>query len=53
MNAQLYRSWTPLSTASNQQLWNALASGGFMASPAAWHRLARHQLPLHKGDTYA
>jgi hypothetical protein len=53
VNAQLYRSWTPLSTASNQQLWNTLASGGFMASPQAWHRLGRHQLPLHKGDTYA
>ncbi len=53
VNAQLYRSWTPLSTASNQQLWNSLASGGFMASPQAWHRLARHKLPLNKGDTYA
>ena len=33
VNAQQYRSWTPLSTASNQQLWNTLASGGFIATP--------------------
>ncbi len=39
VNAQQYRSWTPLSTASNQQLWNALGSGGFVASPKARHRL--------------
>ncbi len=47
VNAQLYRSWTPLSTASNQQLWNALASGGFVASPAA-----RHRLRLRHGSIY-
>jgi hypothetical protein len=47
VNAQLYRSWTPLSTASNQQLWNALAAGGFIASPAA-----RHELRLRTGSTY-
>jgi Transglycosylase SLT domain len=47
VNAQQYRSWTPLSTASNQQLWNALASGGFVASPAA-----RHRLRLHPGTSY-
>jgi len=47
VNAQQYRSWTPLSTASNQQLWNALASGGFIASPKA-----RHRLHLQQGASY-
>ena len=47
VNAQQYRSWTPLSTASNQQLWNALASGGFIASPSA-----RHRLHLQRGTSY-
>jgi hypothetical protein len=47
VNAQLYRSWTPLSTASNEGLWNGLAAGGFMASPAA-----RHRLKLRTGSTY-
>jgi hypothetical protein len=47
VNAQLYRSWTPLSTASNERLWNALAAGGFMASPAA-----RHRLHLRTGSSY-
>jgi Transglycosylase SLT domain len=47
VNAQQYRSWTPLSTASNQQLWNTLASGGFIASPKAVHRL-----DLHQGTSY-
>src|SRR5262249_24121018 len=47
VNAQQYRSWTPLSTASDQQLWNALAAGGFVASPAA-----QHQLKLHPGTSY-
>ena len=47
VNAQLYRSWTSLSTASNEGLWNGLAAGGFMATPAAQHRLR-----LHTGSTY-
>src|SRR5215813_2007550 len=47
VSAQQYRSWTPLSTASNQQLWNMLASGGFIASPKALHRLH-----LHQGTSY-
>jgi Transglycosylase SLT domain len=47
VNAQLYRSWTPLSTASDQQLWNALASGGFVASPSV-----RRHLHLHTGASY-
>jgi hypothetical protein len=47
VNAQQYRSWTPLSTASNQKLWNTVASGGFIASPKAVQRLA-----LHQGTSY-
>ena len=47
VNAQQYRSWTPLSAASNQPLWNALASGGFIASPKA-----RHRLHLQQGASY-
>lgn len=39
VDAQLFRSWTPLSTASNQKLWNALSAGGFVASPSVGHRL--------------
>jgi hypothetical protein len=48
VNAQLYRSWTPLSTASNQQLWTALSAGAMVASPGA-----RHRLHLQKGLSYA
>jgi hypothetical protein len=47
VNAQLYRSWTPLSTASNERLWNGLTAGGFIATPAV-----RHQLGLLKGSSY-
>jgi hypothetical protein len=47
VNAQQFRSWTPLKTASNQKLWNALDAGGFVASTDA-----RHQLNLHKGNGY-
>jgi hypothetical protein len=39
VNAQLYRSWTPLSTASKERLWNELTAGGFVATPGAQHRL--------------
>ncbi len=48
VNAQQFRSWTPLKTASDQQLWNALDSGGFVASTDA-----RHQLGLHKDHSYS
>jgi transglycosylase-like protein with SLT domain len=48
VNAQLYRSWTPLSTASNQQLWTALSSGAMVASPQA-----RQRLHLQKGLSYS
>jgi hypothetical protein len=47
VNAQLYRSWTPLSTASNEQLWNSLSAGAFVASPTA-----RHRLRLRPGSSY-
>jgi hypothetical protein len=48
VDAQLYRSWTPLSTASNQQLWATLESGGFVASTHAQRRLR-----LHHGQGYS
>jgi hypothetical protein len=48
VNAQQFRSWTPLKTASNEQLWTTLDSGGFVASIDA-----RHQLGLHKGGSYS
>ncbi|MBO0815549.1 MAG: lytic transglycosylase domain-containing protein, partial [Actinobacteria bacterium] len=48
VNAQQFRSWTPLSTASNQKLWTALDNGGFVASTPA-----RHKLRLHKGHAYS
>src|SRR6516162_3090417 len=48
VNAQQFRSWTPLTTASNQRLWTALDAGGFVASTDASHRLR-----LHKGDSYS
>ena len=48
VNAQQFRSWTPLKTASSQKLWNALDEGAFVASTDA-----RHQLGLHKGNSYS
>jgi hypothetical protein len=48
VNAQQFRSWTPLKTASNQKLWNALDEGGFVASTDASHRLG-----LNKGNSYS
>jgi hypothetical protein len=47
VNAQLYRSWTPLNTASNEGLWNSLTAGGFMTTPQA-----RHRLQLLTGSLY-
>jgi hypothetical protein len=47
VNPQLFRSWTPLSTASNQALWNSLAAGGFLATPHL-----RHKLRLQQGLRY-
>ncbi len=48
VNPQQFRSWTPLKTASNQQLWTALDSGGFVPP-----RPPRRQLGLHKGASYS
>src|SRR5262249_19902123 len=48
VNPQQFRSWTPLDTASNQKLWTALDSGGFIASTSA-----RHRLRLHEGHGYS
>ena len=48
VNAQQFRSWTPLQTASSQRLWTALDAGGFVASTDA-----RHRLGLHEGDSYS
>jgi hypothetical protein len=48
VNAQQFRSWTPLTTASNQKLWNALDAGGFIASTEA-----QHKLRLHQGRAYS
>jgi hypothetical protein len=47
VNAQQFRAWTPLSTASNEKLWNALDAGGFIASPSA-----KRALGLHNGIAY-
>ena len=48
VNPQQFRSWTPLDTASDQKLWNALDAGGFIASTKA-----RHKLRLHQGRAYS
>jgi Transglycosylase SLT domain len=48
VNAQQFRAWTPLKTGSDQQLWTALDSGGFVAATSA-----RRHLGLHKGDSYS
>jgi hypothetical protein len=47
VNAQEFRSWTPVGTASDEHLWAALANGGFISSPAT-----RHLLRLHAGSRY-
>ncbi len=47
VDAQRFRSWTPLATASDQRLWTALQRGHFVASDT----LAR-QRHLHPGTTY-
>src|SRR4249919_2174623 len=47
VDAQQFRSWTPLATASNQRLWAALASGDFASSGRA-----RHLLRLRGGTRY-
>jgi hypothetical protein len=47
VNAQQFRAWTPLRTASDQKLWTSLGSGGFIASPPT-----RRKLGLYKGIDY-
>jgi hypothetical protein len=47
VNPAQFRSWVPLRTASDQGLWTKLASGGFVASPAA-----RARLGLRLGSSY-
>jgi hypothetical protein len=47
VDAQRFRSWTPLRTASDQRLWSELARGDFIAS-----RDAGHLLRLHSGNRY-
>jgi transglycosylase-like protein with SLT domain len=47
VNAQQFRSWTPLATASSQRLWAVLDNGGFVSS-----RPARRLLRLRPGGRY-
>ena len=47
VNPDQFRSWVPLRSAADQALWATLASGGFVAAPAASRRLA-----LHPGRRY-
>jgi len=42
-----FRSWTPLATASDLRLWEAIAGGGFVSAGGA-----RHRLRLHSGTQY-
>src|SRR5215469_3944600 len=48
VNPSTFRSWVPLSTASDQAFWTALASGDFVAAQAASKALG-----LTPGDSYA
>jgi Transglycosylase SLT domain len=48
VNEQQFRSWTPVGTASDEHLWTALASGGFISSATT-----RHLLRLRDGSRYA
>jgi Transglycosylase SLT domain len=47
VNPATFRSWVPLATASDQAFWTALASGDFVADPAA-----SKALKLTVGDSY-
>jgi len=47
VNAEQFRAWTPLATASNQRLWARLDAGNFVSSGQA-----RHLLRLHRGTRY-
>jgi Transglycosylase SLT domain len=47
VDPQQFRSWTPLATASDQRLWEAIAGGDFVSAGSA-----RHRLRLHSGTRY-
>jgi hypothetical protein len=47
VDPQQFRSWTPLATASDQRLWEAIAGGDFVSAGKA-----RHLLQLHSGTAY-
>jgi len=47
VDPQQFRSWTPLATASDQRLWEAITGGDFVSAGGA-----RHRLRLHSGTRY-
>ena len=47
VDPQRFRSWTPLATASDLRLWEAIAGGDFVSAGSA-----RHRLRLHSGTRY-
>ena len=47
VDPQQFRSWTPLATASDTRLWEAIAGGDFVSAGSA-----RHLLRLHSGTRY-
>ena len=47
VDPQQFRSWTPLATASDQRLWEAIAGGDFVSAGSA-----RQLLRLHSGTRY-
>src|SRR5262249_56572026 len=47
VDPQRFRSWTPLATASDTRLWEAIAGGDFVSAGSA-----RHLLRLHSGTRY-
>src|SRR5262249_6043228 len=47
VDPQQFRSWTPLATASDTRLWEAIAGGYFVSAASA-----RHLLRLHSGTRY-
>jgi hypothetical protein len=47
VDPQRFRSWTPLATASDTRLWEAIAGGDFVSAGSA-----RHLLRLHTGTRY-
>ena len=47
VDPERFRSWTPLATASDTRLWEAIAGGDFVSAGSA-----RHLLGLHTGTRY-